>query len=590
VVVWRVGREGRGEDSLDEHCGVRMSRVLRRARASSRRSELDEFFDELFVSAVAKGAKGLAEFERAHVLTYIAEWIVLLPVRTRGVDGYEPSSVALGEIAGSIRSNLRVHTSAVGVALIQMCLETERMRTRSACIAALDVWAEFYVGPHAGDEEAAAVAELWSTMGDRLKPVTRLRLGLFAGPQHWVQVAERGLDGVSLEEVGRFIDGLLGVEPFELAWPALIVLIERGTWLTQRLVLSRLGPTHTTLLPDLADIAAHRRDDPVVLRDVADALGRMEHVGAEPILSSLLESAHTSVVRASVESLGRLGTRRALGPLSSVRERHPSLSSDVDEATRSIVARDPVDAQAGALSVVDPGGLDGALSVAQPSEGALAIYRDVEARALDTQRALSVRPQTLPMPGLYLLPAGPRRVPVMTRAHQYAFGRRGEVPGAMLLAASIMALLNVMGAPTPVFVVLGCVVVWFLAFALRFAWVRAREVVRALSHGTPTYAQLQYIDEWEGAEGEVTHSYVFTFIDEELVAREHRIDRRRRVRRLEDDALEPALYEEGALVLLDDVTGVTVRDDGTLGATRTVLMISSWVYPLVVGLIWFAFT
>ena len=397
---------------------------------------------------------------------------------------------------------------------------------------------------------------------EALGPNVRIDLALAANTDESIRLAAGLLPDSSLP-----LDRLKAIHEWLVAMPGrtqahgelLEELYASGSWLGRRILLKGLGPDHAFVIPTLARVAA--RADPTTRRSVVAALGRIGHVGAEPILVTLLGEVEQGVLLEVLGVLATLGTRASLPGLSQARERHPGLLDAIDATIAAIDERHPVDAAAGALSLVEAGAA-GALSLTGASPGDVSLYRSVE--GVVSQAALTpARAETAPagMDDWVRLVSGPRAIPAAFWLWELGVGKLG----VSLMGWCWLAFWIHIAAESVAALVVLCAGFGLIALA---SWqgVRREQLLR---DGTPTFATMTSHALVTDARNRVmAHDYTFEYMDESEQVHAATIQHELEQKQYTVGSLQPILYDHDHHVLaFGDLGYLGVCGKGTLTAS-----------------------
>jgi len=336
-----------------------------------------------------------------------------------------------------------------------------------------------------------------------------------------------------------------------------------------------------------------------------EAMGRMGHIAAEPYLMRVLdEQRDAQSMAAAASALGTLGTLAALPALRTAERFDAGRSLDVElvrwrsqRAIEQIMDRFPTKAARGGLTLAEEHTVAGALTLAGASEGDISLYEAMQARVDEGQK--KPRPQALattngtqtslaPLnePFQRLVP-GPRRVPLGYYAEQYGFLEGAGLVMWPFMTATIALLpsLLAMDFGTALFFLVFTHGIPLLGIAGRF-YTQQIDKARILTHGTPTYGQLDDLRvEVQEIGGSTVRRHIYTF---KYMTEDQRIETAERVFRaavpqIEDEPFEALLHHKGEVVLFDEFTNLKVSEDGQL-ATGS----NASAFYLIPPLIWLA--
>jgi hypothetical protein len=178
------------------------------------------------------------------------------------------------------------------------------------------------------------------------------------------------LEGAGPEQRGAAFQALFDhVPPAEMAQFAEALLHDQDPDVRHAAIELTSSERHRPAAGRLIELLGHDESDTVAL--AAEALGHIGDPVAEPELLTLLGSLDPGATLAAVEALGRIGTARAVEPLHgfegmAVTASDRAVRRAAREAIASIQARLGL-ASPGGLSIAEPCGAAGALSVAAES-------------------------------------------------------------------------------------------------------------------------------------------------------------------------------------------------------------------------------
>lgn len=371
--------------------------------------------------------------------------------------------------------------------------------------------------------------------------------------------------------------------------PGTLALLEvmylKGPWLGRRPALRSLsGLERAPLVPLLARIVRHA--DPMTRLSVFEALARIGHISAEPVLLHALARAdREEEVLAILEALKMCGTHLALGPLhASMEHQPPALEPMHLDVIQHIQRMYPVaEGSQGGLTLAG-GGPRGALSLMGAGEGDVALYEQTS-QALARVEAPGEGAMILHQDNFQRLRPGPRALPLAFQITSWLllkpYVHQTMVWAGWMLAAAMGLLLFIDTEFAAISVSFGLwMLLWPLFLLLVGGHVRARN--RLLQRAYPTYAELESYEAHQHRNG-TSHKYTLVATnDEGAIYRVERVFADRRPE-IEDNALERAFFSveetQGAneLLTFDEVGWLSVNDDGDFEAEWSPALAASFL-------------
>jgi len=283
-----------------------------------------------------------------------------------------------------------------------------------------------------------------------------------------------------------------------------------------------------------------------------------------------------------------IGTRNAMSARDAAIKTSTSDASKavMKDAMAKIAERHPAPrTESGALTLVEEGTLGGALTLSDPkaTEGDIELYdgiqrtmRDAPEPDEDELRQIAKRQdaQLARIERWTRLPAAPRSVP--PRAWLFHLFEGSDKVGSMamrIVMFTMFAFINPEAGLTGAVLLginLGAIAIFY---GIRLHMFLSH--LALLRRGTPGLATLESYVALDQEDKHLhpksaLHTYTYSYVTEDETLRTHVIKRDQADETLSDDPYEPLLYDEerGAVVLFDEIRGITLNEDGSYGASK----------------------